>query len=96
MIRRRRAPEAVLLGACGLALAAAAAVAAGGWGGRGDAALRRALPDLPGLGRALDLSRCGGAYDPRVGGHCGLRHGPVPGLDPLCPDHALPPLPEGP
>jgi hypothetical protein len=96
MARRWRAPDAVALGALGLAIAAAAATAAGGAARAADADLARGLPGLPGLGRALDLSRCPGAFDPRAAGPCGLRHGPVPGLDAACPDHALPPLPEGP
>jgi hypothetical protein len=96
MARRWRAPDAVALAALGLAAAAAAALAAPGAGRAAEADLRRALPGLPGLGRAADLSRCEGAYDPRLGGRCSLRLGPVPGLDAACPDHALPPLPEGP
>lgn len=95
---RWRAPDAVLAAAGLLALAASFAVAASA-PGRDDvmddfealAALRGAV----GLGRAVDLSRCPGAFDPRSGGDCALRFWPVPGGTPLCPDHALPSLPEG-
>jgi hypothetical protein len=45
-----------------------------------------------GTGRAIDLSRCGGAFDLRSDPHCGLRHGPRPGSDALCPDHSAQPL----
>ena len=90
---RWRAPDAVLAAAGLLALAASLAVAASG-PGRGealdDSEARAALRGAVGLGRAVDLSRCPGAFDPRSGGDCALRWWPVPGGTPLCPDHALP------
>lgn len=91
--QRWRPPEAVLLGTLILTLAACAAVAFSGPGeeeARASLEFHRAL-DLPGLGRAVDLSRCAAAFDPRLGSPCELRYGPLPGTQALCPDHALPP-----
>jgi hypothetical protein len=85
------APAVVLLLTAVLSVAAAAAVATSAATPASEPLL--ATP-LPGLGRTADLSRCPAAFDPRLGGACGLRHGPLPGADPLCPDHPLEPLPE--
>jgi len=41
-----------------------------------------------GLGPAVDLTRCGREFDPRVEGTCALRHEPVPGGSVFCPPHA--------
>ncbi len=41
-----------------------------------------------GLGTAVGLSPCAGAFDPRVETSCTLRHEPVPCGSPCCPAHA--------
>jgi hypothetical protein len=96
MARRWRSPDALLLGTLALTLAAALAVMTSGPGNEQSLAsveLRRALLGGPGLGRAVDLSRCDAAFDPRLGCGCELSYWPIPGAVALCPDHALPPPP---
>ena len=93
---RWRPPEVVLLGTLILTLAAFGAVVTSGPGeeeARASLELYRTL-DVPGLGRAVDLSRCAAAFDPRLGSPCELRYGPLPGTQALCPDHTLPPRAE--
>jgi hypothetical protein len=41
-----------------------------------------------GLGPAVDLSRCGFSFDPRLCPDCPLNHEPVPGGIYFCPQHA--------
>jgi hypothetical protein len=41
-----------------------------------------------GLGPAVDLSRCGFSFDPRLCPDCPLNHSPVPGGVYFCPQHA--------
>jgi hypothetical protein len=41
-----------------------------------------------GLGPAIDLSRCGFSFDPRLCPDCPLNHEPVPGGVYFCPHHA--------
>jgi hypothetical protein len=41
-----------------------------------------------GLGPAVDLSRCGFSFDPRLCPECPLNHEPVPGGVYFCPQHA--------
>lgn len=41
-----------------------------------------------GFGPAVDLTRCGREFDPRVEGTCALRHEPVPCGSIFCPPHA--------
>jgi hypothetical protein len=41
-----------------------------------------------GLGPAVDLSRCGFSFDPRLCPDCPLNHEPVPGGVYFCPQHA--------
>jgi len=89
-----RAPETVWAGVLVLALGAAVAVAASGPSAareRKGAAFQAAVGGL-GLGRAADLTRCAGAFDPRTGGRCDLRYHALPSTEAVCPDHAMPPL----
>jgi hypothetical protein len=41
-----------------------------------------------GMGPAVDLSRCGFSFDPRLCPDCPLNHDPVPGSICYCPQHA--------
>jgi hypothetical protein len=41
-----------------------------------------------GMGPAVDLSRCGFSFDPRLCPDCPLNHSPVPGGVYFCPQHA--------
>ena len=86
--RRRRwiAPDLVLLSVVVLLLCALTAVA-----GAPIPEVRTRVPAGAGLGRTTALSPCTGAFDPRLGVTCDLRHGPVPGFGFLCADHLLPP-----
>lgn len=52
-----------------------------------DEAFQRLVGGL-GLGPAVDLSRCAGAFDARMGASCTHRHEPVPCGSLFCSTHA--------
>jgi len=89
---RWRAPDAILLVTLALVLVATGAVLASAPGEEAALASEEFQGALGGfgLGRAVDLSRCASAFDGRIFTRCDLRYSPLPGVQALCPDHALP------
>jgi len=87
-----RAPDVLLL-AIAVAVAGATLALSVSGPSREQQAASQEMQSLLGglgLGRAVHLGRCVGAYDPRLGASCDLRDEPIPGAEWMCPDHALP------
>ena len=92
-VNRWRTPDVILLATFVLLVATSMVVIVSAPGPE-DAQGGRELALAPGgigLGRAVDLSRCGSAFDPRYSRDCDLRYAPLPAMHGLCPDHSLPP-----
>jgi hypothetical protein len=71
--------------------AAAGLLLLAGVRGAGDAEDHRPFQEMVGglgVGPAVDLSRCGATFDPRVEPACCKRFEPLPGGSTFCPTHA--------